>query len=116
MSKTYPDSEDGVRQMLKEQACDELVPSKIIAEIVSGNQVNHFNNDWDDEVLNMNIANGNFYSLADELGIAAGACVVEIDVMFDKVMKLAIDNHYRDRLIALCFKAKGLGAKHIAFA
>ena len=86
------------------------------AEIVDGNQVNHFNNDWDDSVLNMNIANGNFYSLADELGIESGMGVVEIDVVFDKVMKLAIDNHYRDRLIAMCFKAKGLGAKHIAFA
>jgi hypothetical protein len=86
------------------------------AEIVNGNQVNHFNDDWDDEVLNMNLANGNFYWLAEGLGLESGMGVVEIDVMFDKVMKLAIDNHYRDRLIALCFKAKGLGAKHIAFA
>ena len=89
----------------------DIYPAKVEDKVVS-----HFTGDWDDEVLNMNIANGNFYSLADELGLESGMGVVEIDVMFDKVMKLAINNPYRDRLIALCFKAKGLGAKHVAFA
>lgn len=73
---------------------------------------------WADEDSYMNLANGNFYALADHLGIpemAHGIGDVKV-----KAMRMALQTttrtKYHDRLNQLCARAEILKAPYIAFA
>ena len=90
-----------------------IYPAKIGDKVVS-----HFTDDWDDPELNMNLANGNFYYVADALELGEESVGhIETDDLFNRVLtKMAKDAPYRDRLLTLCYKSKSLGATHIAYA
>lgn len=81
-----------------------------------GNTFDHVDA-WDEEST-INLANSNFYSLADELGLSdqmtnPGSITV-------KAMAMAIQTHhsprYSDRLRKLVAQAEVLRATHIAFS
>jgi len=89
----------------------------IYPAIVTGKTAEHAD-DWNDEST-MNLANGNFCHLADQLGISEmrNSCTGQMKV---KTMRIALQSTYRtkyhDRLNALCAKAEILNATHIAFS
>lgn len=73
---------------------------------------------WADQDCHMNLANGNFFHLADHLGIPSmktGIGMVKV-----KTMRLALQTtdhtRYHDRLNQLCAQAEILKAPYIAFA
>lgn len=73
---------------------------------------------WADQDCHMNLANGNFFQLADHLGIPSmktGIGMVKV-----KAMRLALQTtdhtRYHDRLNQLCAQAEILKAPYIAFA
>lgn len=73
---------------------------------------------WADQDCYMNLANGNFFPLADHLGIPSmktGIGTVKV-----KTIRLALQTtnktRYHDRLNQLCAQAETLKAPYIAFA
>lgn len=81
-----------------------------------GNEISHADN-WD-EKSTMNLANANFYSLADELGLSQ--IMVEPGHMKVKTLAMALQTHhsprYSDRLKRIIAQAEILKAPYIAFS
>lgn len=81
-----------------------------------GNEISHADN-WD-EKSTMNLANANFYSLADELGLSLiVGPPAHIKV---KTLAMALQTHhsprYSDRLRRIIAQAEILKAPYIAFS
>ena len=72
---------------------------------------------WDDKST-MNLANANFYSLADELGLSK--VMVEPGYIKVKTLAMALQTHhsprYSDRLKRIIAQAEILKAPYIAFS
>ena len=83
---------------------------------IAGNNVTHAD-DWD-EGSTMNLANGNFYSLAEELGLSR--LMVDPGHISVKALAMALKTYrsprYSDRLLKLIARAEILRATHIAFS
>ena len=83
---------------------------------VVGKTVNHADN-WNDNST-MNLANANFYSLADELNLRH--LMVDPGHITLKTLETAMSIHhsprYHERLKKLCAQAHVLKARHIAFS
>lgn len=73
---------------------------------------------WADSDCCLNLANGNFFRLADHLGITSMQS--GIGMMKVKTMRLALQTtdrtKYHDRLNQLCAQAEILKAPYLAFA
>lgn len=86
------------------------------AFVTENKVVNHADN-WDDDST-MNLANGNFYSLVDELNL--GHLMTVPGHITLKALETAMQMHrsprYHDRLKKLCAQAHVLKARHIAFS
>ena len=88
-----------------------IYPAHVVERTIS-----HADN-WDDKST-MNLANGNFYSLANELGLPK--VMVEPGHIKVKTLALALQTHhsprYSDRLKRIIAQAEILKAPYIAFS
>lgn len=86
------------------------------AFVTEGKVVTHADN-WDDDST-MNLANANFYSLADELNLShlmqyPGHITLKA---LETAMSMHHSPRYHERLKKLCAQAHVLKARHIAFS
>lgn len=81
-----------------------------------GNAINHAD-DWNDDST-INVANGNFYTLVDTLGISQLAVApghIKVKTL-EVALQTAPHTRYTERLIKLCAIARIKKAPLIAFA